>query len=409
MNNWTDTLLGWWPGRAPVRDQAAAAPAVAKMAAPSGYLSMVGPGHASWSGRNVAAFASEGFAGNPVAYRCVTMVADAVSSLPWLLYDGAGEISGHPLLQLLARPGPGASGSGFLHLLAGQLQVAGNAYVHALSLDGEVRELHLLRPDRVNLVTGDDGWPAAYEYAAAGKVTRFPAEPGSVTVAPVLHLKLLNPLDASTGLSPFAPAAKAVDIHNSASAWSKALFDNSARPSGALVYAPKSGEPNLTDEQFARLKQELEGNYQGAVNAGRPMLLEGGLDWKQISHSPRDMDHVEARNAAAREIALAFGVPPMLAGIPGDATYANYAEANRSFWRQTVLPLAGRIASSFSQWLCPPHGEGLRLAFDIDKVDALSTERDAAWRRIDEATFLTRAEKREAAGYSPEPSEGDAA
>lgn len=400
MSKWTDTLAGWLPKDILVRRETQ--PAATKSVAASGsFISLYGPGRASWSGRNIAAFANEGFAGNPVAFRCVSMLADAVSSLPWLLYDGAQEVSDHPLLELLRRPGTGCSGSDFLYRLTGQLQTAGSAYVHAVKLGDTVRELHLLRPDRVSLVVGSDGWPEAYEYTAAGRLMRFPAEPGNALDSPVLHLKLLDPLDATGGVAPFQPAARAVDIHNAASAWSKALFDNAARPSGALVYAPKSGDQNLTEEQFTRLKQELEGNYQGAMNAGRPMVLEGGLDWKQISHSPRDMDHIEARNQAAREIAMCFGVPPMLLGIPGDATYANFAEANRSFWRQSVLPLAGRLAGGVGNWLCPVWRETLTLRLDADNVDALSAERDAAWRRIDEASFLTDAEKREAAGYSP--------
>jgi HK97 family phage portal protein len=99
----------------------------------------------------------------------------------------------------------------------------------------------------------------------------------------------------------------------------------------------------LSEDQFERLKRELEDSYQGKANAGRPLVLEGGLDWKPMSLSPKDMEHIEAKHVAAREIALAFGVPPMLLGIPGDNTYANYAEANRTFWRQTVLPLVGRM------------------------------------------------------------------
>ena len=109
----------------------------------------------------------------------------------------------------------------------------------------------------------------------------------------------------------------ALDLHNSAMSWNKALLDNSARPSGALVYQPKDGG-NLTPEQYQRLKAELEDGYQGARRAGRPMLLEGGLDWKAMGLTPRDMDFIEARNGAARDIALALGVPPMLLGIPGD-------------------------------------------------------------------------------------------
>ncbi len=71
----------------------------------------------------------------------------------------------------------------------------------------------------------------------------------------------------------------------------------------------------MTGEQFARLKAELDLSFQGAKNAGRPLLLEGGLDWKSLSLSPKDMDFVEAKHAAAREIALALGVPPMLQSI----------------------------------------------------------------------------------------------
>ena len=178
-------------------------------------------------------------------------------------------------------------------------------------------------------------------------------------------------------------------------------MDNAARPSGALVYSAAGG--NLSDEQFERLKNELEAHYQGAANAGRPLLLEGGLDWKGLSLSPKDMDFVEAKHIAAREIALSFGVPPMLLGIPGDNTYSNYAEANRAFYRQTVVPLLSRIAAALGNWLGESFGGNLRLVPDLDEVPALSIEREALWKRVGEAGFLTDDEKREAAGYEPLP------
>ena len=112
----------------------------------------------------------------------------------------------------------------------------------------------------------------------------------------------------------------------------------------------------MSEVQFARLKEEIEKNYQGAMNAGRPLLLEGGLDWKPLSLTPKDMDFVEAKNAAARDIALAFGVPPLLLGLAGDNTHANYAEANRAFYRQTVIPLVRRTSEAIVQWLQPAYG-----------------------------------------------------
>jgi hypothetical protein len=117
------------------------------------------------------------------------------------------------------------------------------------------------------------------------------------------------------------------------------VLDNAARPSGALVYAAKSG--NLTGEQFARLKSELELGFQGARNAGRPLLLEGGLDWKPLSLSPKDMDFIEAKNAAAREIALALGVPPMLLGSRATA----YTDVLRS-GRSTTAACAEGVSST---------------------------------------------------------------
>jgi HK97 family phage portal protein len=180
-------------------------------------------------------------------------------------------------------------------------------------------------------------------------------------------------------------------------------LDNAARPSGALIYRGPEGAPGLSDEQFTRLKRELEDAYQGASNAGRPMVLEGGLDWKAMGYTPSDMDFAQTRSVAAREIALAFGVPPMLLGIPGDNTYANYAEANLNFWRQTVLPLVGRSAAALTHWLCPRFGDDLRLDFDADAVEALATAREAVWEKLNAADFLTLNEKRAAAGYSPVP------
>ncbi len=238
---------------------------------------------------------------------------------------------------------------------------------------------------------GADGWPTGYDDRAGSAVRR-------IAVDGLLHLKLFHPLDDHQGFPPLAAAQVALDLHNASGRWNKALLDNSARPSGALVYQPKEGG-NLSAEQYERLKTELDEGYSGPMRAGRPLLLEGGLDWKSMGLSPKDMDFVEARNGAARDIALAFGVPPMLIGIPGDNTYANYQEANRAFYRLTVLPLVARIAASLSVFLGPLTGAPLRLEPDLDTVAGLATERDALWARVGAAGFLSDDEKREAVGY----------
>jgi HK97 family phage portal protein len=392
-------LFDRWVGRAiPRRVAPPRSPAESKASAIGLLIALDTLRQPAWTPRDYAAFAREGFMGNAIVYRCVRMIAETAASVPLLLYRGEEEIVSHTLLDLIARPNAVQVGPEFLEALLGHLLVAGNSYVEAVAIDGDIRELHVLRPDRMKVVPGPDGWTEAFEYTVAGRSVRLSGDciPG---VRSVLHMKLFHAAHDHYGMSPLEAAATAIDLHNTAARWNKALLDNSARPSGALVYTTRDG--NLTTEQYERLKAELEQGFQGTVNAGRPLLLEGGLDWKSMSLSPKDMDFLEAKNAAAREIALALGVPPMLLGIPGDNTYANMAEANRGFWRQTVIPLVGRTSKALSRWLAPAWDPELELRPDFDAIEALSPEREALWARLEKASFLTLNEKRAAAGYSP--------
>jgi HK97 family phage portal protein len=374
-----------------------AAPEI-KSAPPFVALSLTGAPR--WGGRDYPALARFGVMGNAIVYRCVRMIAESAAAVPWLLYDGDSEIESHPLLSLLASPNPQEDGIELMVRWYAFLQSAGNAYLEAVCAGGIPRELYVLRPDRMTVVADARGWPVAYDYHAGDRVTRIPRDLATGFM-PVLHAKLFHPLDDHYGLAPMAAAGAAVEVHNAGAAWTKSLLDNAARPSGALVYKGPDGAPNLTDDQFQRLKREMEDAYQGATNAGRPMVLEGGLEWRSMSHSPAEMDFSDIRDAAAREIALAFGIPTMLLGIPGDNTYANYKEANLVFWRQTVLPLVAKTARALTRWLAPSFGGGVRIGYDADQVDALAEARQGVWERIGAAEFLSLNEKRTAAGYSP--------
>lgn len=358
-------------------------------------LAWHGPGRPVWPMRDPSAFAREGYARNAIAYRCVRMIAEAAASAPLIVGP-----AGHPLARLLARPNPEQTGVELLEAFYGHLQVSGNAYLEAAGVDEDApSEVYVLRPDRMSVIAGADGWPVGWEHRVGAQVRRFHRDPVSGR-APVLHFKLFHPADDWYGLSPMEAAAFSVDIHNAGGAWNKALIDNAARPSGALVYTGAGGAASMSEEQFRRLKQELLDIHAGAANAGRPMVLDGGLEWQPMSLSPADMDFILARHAAARDIALAFGVPPMLLGIPGDNTYSNYREANLAFWRQTALPLAMKAARGIEAWIGArwPDVDAAAVSVDLEAVPALAVEREALWTRIGAADFLTTNEKRRLAG-----------
>ena len=383
-----------------------AGPDAAAHAAPEQKASATGPlvalqtnGRVAWSPRDAVSLTRTGFAGNPVGFRAIKMISEAASALPLTLQDDERRFDTHPLVALLKRPNPVQGRAEVFEALFGHLLLSGNAYVEAVAGEsGAPSELHVLRSDRMSVVPGTDGWPVAYDYTVSGKTHRFDA---TGYPSPICHLKSFHPQDDHYGLTPLQAAAQAIDVHNAASRWSKALLDNAARPSGALVYRGAEGQGAMTTDQYDRLVAEMETHHAGARNAGRPMLLEGGLDWKPMGFSPSDMEFQKTKEAAAREIALAFGVPPMLLGSQGDATYANYQEANRAFYRLTVLPLVSRVAATIGEWLAAYTGENLPLAPDLDQVPALTAERDAQWKRGGAAEFLTMAEKRRILGLPP--------
>lgn len=339
--------------------------------------------------RSYEAQVRDAYLANPVAQRAVKLLAEGVASAPIAVSDPA----------LMALVSARSGGQALLETLAAQLLLHGNAYAQILGDGaGGVAELFALRPERVTVEPDANGWPVAYRYRVGERSRRLAAEDEGGRPA-IVHIRSFNPVDDHYGLGCLGAAAGAVAIHNAATRWNKALLDNAARPSGALVYDPGDGA-TLSGEQFERLRNEMEAAFQGAGNAGRPMLLEGGLKWQALSLTPADMDFVGLKAAAAREIALAFGVPPMLLGLPGDNSYANYREANRALWRLAILPMADMILSALGQALCGWFA-GASLRVDLDRVPALAEDRELLWASVTKADFLSNDEKRAMLGFAP--------
>jgi HK97 family phage portal protein len=389
-----------------------AAPAVERKTASF----FIGTGRASFISRNYRALADEGYAQNAVAYACVSKIASAVATPDIFVYekDSRGNVrklDNHPLVSLIDNPNPAQSGRAFRSALASYHRIGGNAFVlgNGVSQKRPPKELQLLDPLGVVVRPGRSIFPESFDYTSMGRSMSYPVN--QITGASdVLHIKTFNPLDPWYGLAPMTAAAYAVDIFNAGMKWNKKLLDNDCRPPGALVMKDSEGKPaTLTDEQFFRLKEEMEQQYSGANNAGKPLLLEGGLEWQQLGMNPRDMDFRENLLTAARFTASALGVPPQLVNIPGESTYANFEQAQVTFWADTALPLLGSILDDFNRWLAPLYGEGIFLWYDEEMIPALEPLRAAKANRMNAAGYLTIDEKRAAMGngaYTPGESPG---
>lgn len=361
-------------------------------------LHMTGLRPANWSARNYKSFAKEAYAMNVIAASAINRVANAVATMEWEAVLPSGDVvTTHPYLDLINNPNPIQSGAEWWRAKVSYLLLNGNSYDERVLGSRMIpKELWTLRPDRMTVIPSQTGLPSGYEYKVGQQKIIFDANPVTGE-SDIRHTKLFHPTDDWYGLSPVEAGAFGVDQHNETMKWIQALLQNSARPSGALTI---DNETSLSDEEFNRLKAEIDEQYAGSGNAGRPMLLEGGLKWSAMGLSPVDMEILRVKESAARDIALAFGVPPLLLNIPGDNTYANYREARLGFYEDTIIPFVEYEIGELNSWLSPAFG-GAKIRPNLDSVEALADKRARMWKMADESDDLTLDESRELKGYKP--------
>jgi len=341
---------------------------------------------------NYEVFARDGFSKNVVVYRSISLISKALASVELnITGDPRSNWVRKKIHAFLNNAGGKHSFVRSLEPIVSYLLISGNAYIYINN--GINMSAQVLRPDRVEIIPSNDNTSVDYYVYRAGDKT-FKIK----DVHNLIHLKFFNPLNDWYGLSPLHAAAQSVDQHNSVSCHNLSLLRNGGRPSGCLVL---NADKSFTDIQREQLKTGLRDAYSGANNAGKMMILEGDFEWKELGKTPKDLDFFTGKNISAREIAQAYGIPPMLIGIQGDSSFANYREARFHLWEDTILPLASYIFGELNRWIHENIDQNLSISMNLDKIPALSFKRDMLWKRMSECDFLTVEEKREFLGLPP--------
>ena len=313
--------------------------------------------YSSKTNRRYKDYAKDGYQENAIVHRCVQLISNSASAVDLCVYSGDTKLDNHELISLLDRPNPLQSGVEYFASLYSYLLISGNSYIlRDTESFTPPRELYLLRPDRIQIKASESIIPTSYDYVIDG-ITRntYPVDPKTGS-GQIKQIKLWSPLDDFYGLSPIGASAYNIDQHNLAGMHNVALLKNGCTPSGMLKFEPtdETGmSTQLTDDQRARLLEDLEFRFQGTHNSGRPMLLEGNFSYQQLGLNPKDMDFLELLNLSAREIALCFGVPAQLIGIPDSQTYSNMETAKLALYEETILPLLSRVESDLNEYLAP--------------------------------------------------------
>lgn len=352
---------------------------------------------------NYEGFARGGYGKNAVVYSCITKISQSGAGVNWGLFKRQGknltELEDHPILKLWDKPNPLQAQASFIEAALAYRLISGNSYIEANVIKGAPVELWPVRPDKMKVQTNSMGYVSKYHFKY-GQVERSWDVDQVNMKSPILHWKSFNPNDDFYGMSPIQAALLQIDQSNAGQKWNLSLLQNQAAPSGVLQMDSTKSNPRgtLTDEQYTKLKSEFDEWYTGPRNAGRPMILEGGLVWQQIALSPKDMDFIKSKEVTATDIATVFGVPPEIIGI-GAKTFNNYREARLAFYEETVLPLLDSFRDSMNMWLSYYWGDDVFLEYDKDDIEALQLRREQKITSLTGANFLTINEKREALGY----------
>ena len=343
---------------------------------------------ALWTPADYTALSKAGYENCVTLYACVNYICRAAAGIEWTATVNKKDAPDHAILKVLGRPNEYEGRRAFVFKSFASLLISGNRYILAGRI-GQQPPLALWcpRPDLMQIVPGGSRGQIIDHYEF-GKTS----DPLKIDPSLIMHSKLFHPTENFYGLSPLSVASHAVDISNMSNEWNMRLLQNDMRPPGAL-----STEGALTDAQYDRLKTMMKTEWQGYENAGKPMLLEGGLKWVNFMLTAKEMDWLNTTKFTKRDICTVYNLDPCLVGDSEYATYSNKVEARKGAYEDVIIPFMDEFCDDLNAWLAPMFGQGVVLGINKDKIAALQESREkqysylkgAWWLRVDELRKLT--------------------
>jgi HK97 family phage portal protein len=343
----------------------------------------------------------EAFKKSLYVFACISKIAEKVASVELKMYriqNSKGdmeEIKVHPALDLLYKYNPFQTKSEFLKTTIINKKLSGDAFWYKVkNKSGKVVELWNLRPDWITIVEDPTNFIKGYEFRRTdGVIVPFLPEE-------IVHFKdSPDPTNAYYGMSALRPAATRIQTEDFATTYQRDFFLNSARPD-AVLKNPATNE-SLTQEQKDEIKETWAKRHQGIGKTSKIAILEGGMEYQQISITQKDMDFIEGLRFTRDDILVAFKVPKPIVAITDDVNRANAETAMYIFLSETIKPeLVEMIEKINEELIAPDFGEELL----IDFVDPTPANRELIMKEYDNGlkdNYLLINEVREKEGLPP--------
>jgi len=324
--------------------------------------------------------------------------ATAISEVKWRLYKVAQNgsrtlIPSHPILTLLEFVNEFQTGQELIELHQLHSDLAGKAfwYVPRNRL-GVPAEIWLLPPNKMRIVPSEKDFIKGYTLNVGSEKIPF-------TKDEIIWFPMPDPLNPYGGIGYAQAAAIELDSEDYAGRWNRNFFYNSARADAVLEY-----EDKLTDEEFERLREQWKSKYGGISKAHKIAILEGGVKYRQIQVTQKDMDFPELRKQTRENLLFTFGMPLSVMGITENVNRANAEAGDYLFARWIVKPALTRINNKLNEQLIPMFKAGAKIELDFDEVvpETVEQRRMSAESGV-KAGYLTINDSRQMTGWDPIP------
>lgn len=287
---------------------------------------------------------------------CVTAISSALAYVPALVYrrDGEGnrlEAYGHPLAKV-ARGGvnPQQTWPDWLEHLVASALLTGNGLAEIIRAgNGQLAGFRWIPWGMVTVVHLTSG-RLAYDVSDARGGTRRLLE------GEVIHLRDRTD-DGLVGRSRLSRAADTVAGVQASNAFAKSFLERGAQPSGVIRHPGA-----MTADQKTDLRDQFQARHGGAANAGRTLILDGGLEWQAAQISPEDAELLESRKFGVVEVCRLFQVPPPIVQAYENNTFTNASQAGLWFATFCLAPWARKIEAEFARSVL---ASGLELELDL--------------------------------------------
>lgn len=351
---------------------------------------------------NYESLVKHGYRKNELIYACISKKANASSQIAMTVRRNADAEpdENHPLKLLIQQPNPYMSEFDFWSAVIIFQQLAGRAlFEKERSKAGQVVRLWPLRPDWTTPVP-QGNLIVAYEFRVPGKT------PVTLDAADIVDFSLLDPFLQFDGWPPAAVAARIGDVDNATTDHIKNIWEHGGIPAGLIKSTQR-----LVKEQVDVIQSQFLERYGGSANWLKPMVLDTDAEYQKVGFSFQELgfETLDARSEA--RICMVMDVPPILVGAKvglDRATYANYGEARRAWWQDSLIPMYTSFLDVLQNQLGNEFGDPL-IEFDFNAVPALQEERNSRWQRATvawNAGAITNNEFRAEVGL-PERPEGD--